>query len=412
MADDKSEDAGPTPDLGRPKRAPPTIELEATDVSPAIASASSASSSGASSSEADAQAEAGIASAEAAPDVAADSVPRASRRPPVLIPALSGAIAAGFVVGIAWWMQSPASTAAPEVAPPQVSGAAFDDLKARLARVETRPAAPPIAAPSPSPSPSPAVPDAATVARIDALEKSVTALRGDLSAARSASETATAAVKQIQSAPREVAVPPDLSGVNERLAQIERAAGALKTETAQQSAKPADDKPLRRVVAASLLDGQVRQGEPYAAALEQAKSLAGDANALAPLNAFAATGVPTVESLSRDLLALPISSPPSESAAAGAGIVDRLQAGAARLVRIQRTDAVAGDDRGAIVARASAAARRNDIVQARRELGTLAPADRAAAQSWIDKVDARDAAFAASRQFAADAMAALTKPAP
>ena len=43
---------------------------------------------------------------------------------------------------------------------------------------------------------------------------------------------------------------------------------------------------------------------------------------------------------------------------------------------------------------------------------TLAPADRAAAQSWLDKADARDAALAASRQFAADAMTALAKPAP
>lgn len=403
MADEKSEDTGPTPDLGRPKRAPPTIELEATDVSPANAGVNEAAS------------QAGFEAAEAAHDAVADASPdsvphserSASRRPPILIPALSGAVAASLVVGLAWWMESSGSTAAPEPPPPpQVSSAAFDDLKTRLARVESKPAAPPIEAPSP------AVPDAATVARIDALEKSLTALRGDLAAARSQSESATAAVKELQSAPREVATAPDLSGVNERLAQIERAAGALKTETAQQSAKPADDRPLRRVVAASLLDGQVRQGESYAAALDQAKSLAVDATALAPLNAFAATGVPTVESLSRDLLALPNLSPPLESTLAGAGFVDRLQAGAARLVRIQRTDAVAGDGRGAIVARARAAARRNDIAQARHELSTLAPADRAAAQSWIDRVDARDAALAASRQFAADAMAALTKPSP
>jgi hypothetical protein len=45
-------------------------------------------------------------------------------------------------------------------------------------------------------------------------------------------------------------------------------------------------------------------------------------------------------------------------------------------------------------------------------LNTLAPADRAAAQGWIDKADARDAALAASRKFAAEAMAALNKPAP
>jgi hypothetical protein len=44
-------------------------------------------------------------------------------------------------------------------------------------------------------------------------------------------------------------------------------------------------------------------------------------------------------------------------------------------------------------------------------LKLLAPADRAAAQSWLDRADARDAALAASRQFAADAMAAFAKPA-
>ncbi len=117
--------------------------------------------------------------------------------------------------------------------------------------------------------------------------------------------------------------------------------------------------------------------------------------------------------LSRELLTLvPKLSPPAqENSTAGAGLVERLQAGAAKLVRIERTDAV-GNDRGAIVARVTAAALRNDSNEARRELNTLAPADRAAAQSWIDKADARDAALAASRQFAADAMAALAKPAP
>ncbi|MEI9925677.1 MAG: hypothetical protein WDN50_21590 [Bradyrhizobium sp.] len=60
----------------------------------------------------------------------------------------------------------------------------------------------------------------------------------------------------------------------------------------------------------------------------------------------------------------------------------------------------------------TAAALRNDSAEARRELNTLTPADRAAAQPWLDKADQRDAALAASRQFAADAMTALAKPAP
>jgi hypothetical protein len=101
--------------------------------------------------------------------------------------------------------------------------------------------------------------------------------------------------------------------------------------------------------------------------------------------------------------------PAQENAAGGSGIVDRLQAGAAKLVRIERNDGV-GNDRGAVVGRVTASALRNDFAEARRELKTLAPADRAAAQGWLDKADARDAALAASRQFASEAMAVLAKP--
>ena len=182
-------------------------------------------------------------------------------------------------------------------------------------------------------------------------------------------------------------------------------------DTAPENAKPADDAALRRVVVASLLDLSVRQGDPFPATLNAAKSLAPDAAALKPLEGFASAGVPTAA----------ISQPRAAHARAkivaagarerhvGSGLVDRLRAGASKLVRIERTDAV-GNDRGAIVARVTAAALRNDSNEARRELKTLAPADRAAAQSWIDKADARDAALAASRQFAADAMTALAKP--
>jgi hypothetical protein len=169
---------------------------------------------------------------------------------------------------------------------------------------------------------------------------------------------------------------------------------------------------LRRVVAAFVLDASVRSGEPYATALAAAKPLAANAEALRPLEAFAAAGLPGADALSRELLSLLSKlSPAQETSTTGSGIVDRLQAGAARLVRIERSDAVAGSDRGAIVARATAAAQRNDIAEARRELKTLAPADRAAVQPWIGKVDSRDAALAASRQFATETMGAFTKPA-
>jgi len=157
----------------------------------------------------------------------------------------------------------------------------------------------------------------------------------------------------------------------------------------------------------------VLQGEPFAATLTAAKTLVSEAAALQSLDGFATTGVPTAANLSRELLTLvPKLTPPAAETndTTGSSLVDRLQARAEKLVRFQRTDAT-GTDRGAIVARVMAAALRNDANEARRELKTLAPADRTAAQSWIDKADARDAALAASRQFAADAMAALANPA-
>jgi hypothetical protein len=285
-------------------------------------------------------------------------------------------------------------------ATPQVDAAAIDGLATRVAGVESRVAKPAASAPDP-----------AVNSRIEALEKSLAALRGELAAVRAQSEKLAAAVNDVKSTPRESSsAPVDLSAINERIAQLERAMRAQASEVAQESAKPADDVPLRRLVAAALLDVSVRHGDPYTAALAAVKSLADNADALKPLDGFAATGVPSANALSRELLTLvPKLSPPApENSATGSGIVDRLQAGAAKLVRIQRTDTV-GNDRGAVVARATAAALHNDLTVARRELNTLAPADRAAAQTWLDKADARDAALAASRQFATDAMAALAK---
>jgi len=374
MVDDRPEDTEPSPDSGRAKRAPPTIDLEATEVSGETRNAAG-----------DAQPE-GI-----------SEVPAATAISAWVIAAVSGAVAASLVICVAWILGWPAVPATP--AAPQVNAAVIDDLAARVAGVESRISKPAASAPDP-----------AVNSRIEALEKSLAALRGELAAGRAQSEKLAAAVNDVKSAPRESSSPPDLSAINEHIAQLERAIRTQSAEVAQESAKPADDMPLRRVVAAALLDVSVRHGDPYTAPLAAAKSLADNADALKPLDGFAASGVPSANALTRELLTqVPKLSPPAQqNSTTGAGIVDRLQAGAAKLVRIERTDTV-GNDRGAVVARVTAAALRNDLTEARRELNTLAPADRAAAQAWLDKADARDAALAASRQFATEAMAALAK---
>jgi hypothetical protein len=401
MVDDKPDDSGPQADLGRPKRAPPTLDLDAIEILD-----------------------------ETQPADAPEAVVKPARErswplgtilSSAIVSAIFGAGAAALVVWTTGW---PGETAPPAPAPqasnaaidalaarlanveskaPQGNNAAIDALSARIASVESKAAAPAVAAP--------AAPDPTLSAQVGTLEKSVATLRDELAAAGVRSQQLAATIEAVKSAPRETPPPPDLSALNERLAKIEAAARALSAEIAQRNAAPVDDPQLRRAVAAALLDVSVRAGEPYAAALAAAKPFAANADALKPLDGFAATGVPNSNALNRELLALlPKLSPPQETTT-GSGIVDRLQAGAARLVRIERTDAVAGNDRNAIVSRVTAAAARNDIAEARRELKTLAPADRAPAQAWIDKADARDAALAASRQFAADAMGAFTKPA-
>ena len=374
MVDDRPEDMEPS-DSGRAKRAPPTIDLEATEVSGEFQSAGTS-------------------------DQRKRSFPWPSRAAmsSAVVAAVSGAGAAALVIGVAWSLGWP-SEGAPPAAAPQAD-AAVDALGSRVAAIEAKLA-----------RPAASVPDPAVASRTEALEKSVASLRGELAAQRAQSEKLAAAVDDVKSAPRESAAPPvDLSAINERIDQVEHALRAQTAEVAQEGAKPADDVPLRRVVAAALLDVSVRHGDPYAAALAAAKSLADNADALKPLDVFAASGVPSANALTRELLTLvPKLSPPlPENSSTGSGIVDRLQAEAAKLVRIQRTDG-SGNDRGAVVARVTAAALHNDLAEARRELNSLAPADRAAAQGWLDKADARDAALAASRQFATEAMAALAK---
>jgi hypothetical protein len=399
MADEGPEhkaDEGLPPDSGRPKRAPPTIDLDASEISSETrkAEADPAPQETAASASAPVEPDA----AEVAPEQPAPEKPQAAISPWVIAP-VSGAVAAALVIGVGWMLGWP--PVQPN-ATPQVTAAAVDGLTARVAGIEAKLAKP--------------VPDPAVAAQLATLEKSLAALRDQVSATRAQSEKLAGQIAGVRSTPDGATAPAiDLSAITARLDALEQSSRSAATDIEQAKAQAkADDAPLRRVVVASLLDLGVRQGEPFTATLAAAKALAPDAAALQPLEGFAATGVPTAANLSRELLTLvPKLTPPAaeNKDTTGTTLIDRLQARAEKLVRFQRTDA-SGTDRGAIVARVMAAALRSDSNEARRELKTLAPADRAAAQSWIDKADARDAALAASRQFAADAMTALAKPAP
>lgn len=409
MADDKPEDAGLAPESGRAKRTPPTIDLEATEVSTQpedlagepeaqpLAEQANSEQPGAE----DAKVEtAKVETAKPEPEhtEAQGAVASGAISPWVIAP-FSGAVAAAVVIAVGWVLGWPAVQAPP--AAPQVTSATVDALSGRVATVEAKVGKP--------------AADPAIVARLDALEKSVGTLRGDIANLRAQSDKTASALNDAKSAPRDAAASSGLAALDDRISQLERASTTARAELAQQGekiadAKVMDDKPLRYVVAATLLDVAVRHNDPFEAQLTAARSLAAKPEVLKPLDTFAASGIPTPVALSRELLNIvPKLSPPPEAPSSNAGIVERLQAGASKLVRIERTDGV-GNDRGAIVTRVTAAALRNDFVEARRELKTLPEADRAPAQAWLDKADARDAALAASRKFADDALAGLAKP--
>src|ERR1700722_16192170 len=376
MADNMLDDAGNSPEAGRPPRAPPTIDPEGSEVTASTESAGDKS------------------------DARRSSWLSSAALHPFWVAAVTGAVTAVLVIAVAWAVGWPAETARPVA---ENNAGAIETLSSRLADLEGRVS-------------KPVAPDTALSSRLEVLEKSLAGLKTDIAGARAQTAKLAGDIEAIKSAPpASVAapVPPDLTAIEGRLAEVERATRADSERIAQAASRPADDVALRRLVVASMLDLSVRQSEPFPEALKAAKALASDPQMFKPLEDFASLGVPNPANLCRELLTLvpKLEPPAAANAATGTGIVERLQAGAAKLVRVERTDAV-GNDRGAIVARVTAAALRHDVSEARRELNSLTPADRTPAQGWLDKAAERDAALAAAHRFAAEAMAALAKPAP
>lgn len=312
---------------------------------------------------------------------------RPSSRVPLLA-ALSGALAALVIIGILW--SAGLMTQRTTVLAPQPA----DDLGPRLARIETQLATPP-------------APDAALAARVAALEQSVEAIRQSSQQMQQAIQRQGDALKssldELKAAPRAAAPAVDLGPLNQRLGELEQSIRGL---TAQRAEPEAINPALARVMVANQLDAAVRSGQPFGPALAAAKK---DENAalLAPLESFASSGVPDDAALARELVALlPQLAPKSEPQAQAqpSNWIERLEASASKLVRVRP---VGEGDPSSAVARISAAARSNDVVAARRELERLPQAQRAPAQGWIARNDAREAARKATADFAAKALAAL-----
>jgi hypothetical protein len=391
----------PDPAKGTPrrKRSAPTIDLTATEVAPASP---------------DSRPPAEPPSPQEQPERAAEpeGQPMAdqgsvSKQPAWLsVPALAGGIFGAALTAIALgalWL----SGAVPVRSVASSDSQAIDAITQRVTRVEG------MMAKLPTNDPSVAERLSAADSAMKSLGVALTALnkRNDEVAANAADARARAdaaekAMTQLRDAVQNLSnntsvglSPADVDVVQKRLAALEQAARVA----------PAD-RAARLALSAAALRDAVASGTPFVAELGEVKSLGADEKALAPLAPFAASGVPSVAALAQELRTLlPALVKASGGQVSAGGYLERLEASAARLVRIRPIDAPAGDDAAAVLARVEKEAASAAIDDALVDLGKLDAAMRAPAQGWIAKAQARQAALAAARQVASDAAHALGK---
>jgi hypothetical protein len=337
---------------------------------------------------------------------------------------LLGAIAAAAIIGGAWLAgfvpsRNAASHAEPMEAPsPATHSAADAEVTARLDKIERA-----IQAQQ--------QPDTAAGNRIGAVEAqtktlsaSIAALGGRLDEIASASQSAVkqadaahaaaeAAASQAtnQAMGQNTAERGDIAPLTNRVATLENAVKTLNA-AATESAPETDDRPARLSVAAEALRATVERGAPYQAELATVQALGVDRTATAPLAAFASQGVPSASALARELTELTpaLENAVEPAAATDATFIDRLKANAQKLVRITPAGAPPGNDPADVIARIKFHGADGDIDAALADIKQLPAPAKALAADWIKKAQSREAAIAASRQIATDALAALSKP--
>jgi hypothetical protein len=248
---------------------------------------------------------------------------------------------------------------------------------------------------------------------LSALNKRSDDIAANASQARTAADSADKSVTQMQARVQDLArnqastvTRADLEGVQQKLSSLEQAEQSARTAIKQSAAAASA---TRRALAAQALRNAVIGGAPYPAELAQAKALDVDANKLAPLQQFAANGVPSAASLAqqlRDLL------PQMQKIAAphaqvSGSFLDRLEANAGKLVRVSPVNAPSGDRPADVLARIEVDAARNNIDAAVADIGELPQAAQAPAKDWLARVKARQAALAAANDVAASSARAL-----
>jgi hypothetical protein len=235
-----------------------------------------------------------------------------------------------------------------------------------------------------------------------------------LAAALDAKARADAAASRAQKADAQTAANPaersELDVLAARLTNLEQQLKATEQRLGKVAAGA--DRAVRLALVAMELRTAVERGIPFKAELQAAKQLAENPSALAALEASAATGVSSPAALAQNLSKLaPAMLKAASAPRREAGVIERLQASAERLVRIRPVAEVSGDEPSTMVARAELEATRGDIAGALADLERLPEPARAPAAGWIAAAKARLAAIDAAKALSANALDALARPA-
>jgi hypothetical protein len=217
-------------------------------------------------------------------------------------------------------------------------------------------------------------------------------------------QKASAATSEAPAAPP--ATVPDLSGITDRLTKAEadvstlndamRQVGTATNSLSQQiadlkaAASATPDKAAAYAVALAQLGEAIRGGKPFAAELNTAKALGGNADALAPLASLAESGTPSVETLASQYDAVKPQivaalTPKAAASPPDASVMDRLMANLGNVVTVTHEGEVSAGDPAWPAQKVSDALHKGDLTGAIAAFKAMPDAGQQAGAAWLSQ---------------------------
>ena len=372
-------------------RRPPTIDLKATEVDKPAAGA---------------ERPAGEPVANAGASSSEPGGRPASRLKSHALSAGIGATAMAAII-VLLWMKGFIPLSAPATPPSPAAPVATATPAATAAPAAT------VAADNKAPAAAEAKPaEAKSLAdALTALSHRVDDIAATSQSAVKSADAAQAAADAAKTAAQSNVQKSDIDALANRIAVLESAVKML-SDNAAHPQSGADDQAARLTIATEALRAAAEGGAPYQSELAEVQALGVDQSATTALAPFAASGVPSAATLAHELAGLtPALAQASATTPGESSFLGRLEGNAQKLVRITPVDAPAGNDPSSVIARITIDAAHSDIAAALTDIAALPDPAKPVAADWVKKAEARNGAIAASRQIAADSLAALSKPA-